>query len=41
MCDNMAQFMFILDSGKRSIIEEEDVDHSLKELVAVKTESPL
>lgn len=38
MCDNMAQFRLILYSGKLSTIETEDIDPSLKLLIAVKTE---
>lgn len=30
--------MLILDSGKLSTIEKEDIDPSLRELIAVKTE---
>lgn len=38
MCNNMIQVVFMLDLGKLSIIEEEDVDFSSKELIVVKIE---
>lgn len=38
MRENMAQFMFTLDSGKLTTAEKEDIDPSLRDLKAMKTE---